>query len=140
MAFSGNNQTVYNAALAGAYAGMLSGANITDPTAADYQALGAIATLYATKFDALVATNANLSTGAGGTTVDPIAGVTTASLNALGHLAYGVSFAAWQGRYPQTRTGQAAADFTVIATAAAAAYNQIFNTQYAAAPGGTSLT
>lgn len=139
MAFSGNNQTIYNAAFDGAMGGMMAGAQATDPTQADYNTMQAVATLWATKLDSLIATDANLSTGAGGTTIDPIAGVTTASLNAKSHLAFALSFGYFMNRNQPTSAGLTANTFTIGATAVAAAYASGV-AGYANAPGGSSLT
>lgn len=139
MAFSGNNQSIYNAAFDGAMAGMMAGAQSADPTQADYNVIAAVATLWATKLDSLIATDANLSTGAGGTTIAPIAGVTTASLNAKSHLAFALSFGFFVNRNQPTTAGITANTFTVGATAIAAAYAAGV-AQYALAPGGSSLT
>lgn len=139
MAFSGNNQTIYNAALDGALAGMVASGQVQDPTTADYAALGAAATVWATKLDSLIATDATLSTGAGGTTIAPIAGATTANLNAKGHLAFALSFGFWFGRNVPLSAPVTAAAVTAGATAVAAVYAQGV-AQYALAPGGSSLT
>lgn len=136
MAFSGNNQSVYNAALDGAMAGMLAGRPLTDTTTADYAAFGNAATIFATKLDSLIATNASLSTGAAGTTVPPTTALITATLNALGHLAFGLSFAYF---YQRPALDVTLADYTALATAIGAAFAQV-QAQYLLAPGGTSLS
>jgi hypothetical protein len=138
MAFSGNNQTIFNAALDGMFAGALCGKPFTDGAATpnSYATLEAACVVFATAMDADIPTNANLSTGAGGTTIDPVAGVTTASLNALGHLAFGVAFAQFFQRFTADLT---AGDYTVAAAACAAAFKQAV-LGFAAAPGGSSLT
>ena len=136
MAFTGNNQTIFNAALDGAMAGTLSGRSISDLTQADYNVYAQAALALATEVDANIATDPNLSTGAGGTTIAPVAGVTTATLNAKGHLAFALSFAVTEGRPLQDIT---AADYSVLGQAVAKAYAAAV-AQYANAPGGTSLT
>jgi hypothetical protein len=134
MAFSGHNQTLYNAALNGALAGMMSGRPITDATTADYAAMGNAATAFATEVDAGIAADATLTTA--GATLVPASAANQANALAKSNLMNALCKAYWEGRVGSDTTD---ADYSEGATAIAAVYAQGV-AQYALAPGGTSLS
>jgi hypothetical protein len=136
MAFSGNNQSIYNAAYDGFLAGALAGKVYTDETAADYATLTASATAFATEQDSVIATDPELSTGAGGTTVPPTTNVLTQNQLAKVHLMFSLCFGYWSGRF---NSDNVPSDYTNSALAIKAVYTEAV-AGYANAPGGTSLT
>jgi hypothetical protein len=141
MAFSGNNQSIFNSALNGCLAGMLAGGQVVDPTAADFASMVAIAVAFATEVDAKIATDAAMSTGAAGTTIDPVAGATQATFIAKPNLAFALCFGYWFGRPFAPGVTATAAGYVVGATSIAAIYAEATGAAgYGAAPGGSSLT
>lgn len=138
MAFSGNNPSLYNAAVDGFLAGALAGRTIVDDVSADYTALEVAAAAFAAEVDAQIAVDATLTTaGTPNTTIAPVAGSTTANLNAKGHLMFSLCFGYWEGRLnPSPDPVQT--DYLAAALAIKAAYNAGI-AAYALAPGGTSL-
>lgn len=136
MAFSGNNQSIYNAAYNGFIGGAVAGRGVTDPTASDYSSLATAAIAFATEVDANVPTDAELSTGAAGTTIAPSAGVNAAAAYAKTHLMYSLCFGYWAGRY---NVDIVTSDYLTDALAIKAVYTEGV-AGYASAPGGTSLT
>lgn len=136
MAFSGNNQLIYNAAFNGAMAGMMAGRPITDATTADYAAYGNVATAWATEVDSLIVTDAQLA--AAGATVPPTTAAETAAQQAKAGFIHQLSHSYWQGR-DITGASTVAANYSVAATAVFHAYSEAV-AQYALAPGGTSLS
>jgi len=148
MAFSGNNQLIYNAAFNAAMAGQLAqnplvGASpALGATAPIYVAIAAVATAFATAVDAAIATNANLATGAAGTTVPPTTAAITVNQGARVGIAFAVCLGFWNSRGSATLAADAGAtstDWTAIAAQVNAIYTAAV-TAYANAPGGTSLT
>jgi hypothetical protein len=138
MAFSGNNPTLFNAAVDGYIAGALAGRGISDSVSADYTALGVAAAAFATEVDAQITVDATITTaGTPNTTIAPVAGNTTACLNAKGHLMFSLCFGWWEGRLNNT-PDPVATDYLSIALAIKAAYVAGL-AAFAAAPGGTSL-
>lgn len=138
MAFSGNNPTLFNAAVDGYMAGALAGRGISDTVSADYTVLAASAIAFATEVDAQIAVDATITTaGAPNTTVAPIAGATTANLNAKGHLMFSLCFGWWEGRLNNT-PDVVAGDYLSIALGIKAAYVATL-AAYLTAPGGSSL-
>jgi hypothetical protein len=138
MAFSGNNPTLFNAAVDGYMAGALTGRPITDATSTDYTALAASAIAFATEVDAQIIVDATITTaGTPNTTIAPIAGNTTACLNAKGYLMFSLCFGWWAGRLNPT-PDVTAGDYLSAALGIKAAYTATV-TAYASAPGGTSL-
>jgi hypothetical protein len=134
MAFSGNNQTLYNAALNGALAGMMSGRMSLDATIADYASVGAAATAYAAKVDSLIAADPTLT--AAGATLVPASAANQQNFNAKSSLMHHLSAAIWRDR---AGTDTTSADYASMAAAVVAQYNEGI-AQYALAPGGTSLS
>lgn len=134
MAFTGNNQTIFNSAMNGALAGMMKGRPLTDATAADYQNMCKVALAFATEVDSEIAVDATLT--AAGATVVPATAANQQNYNAKSHLIASLCFAYWDGRWS---TDQTAGDWSVGAAAVAAAYAEQVAT-YANAPGGTSLS
>lgn len=134
MAFSGNNQSLYNAALRGYIAGTVRNRPIVDPTSADYAAtIGNPATAFATEVDSLIVADAQL-TAAGATIVPGTAAQQQAALAKPGLMqAIAESVASSPGG------STTAAAYLVQATACAALYAQGV-TQMGAAPGGTSIS
>ena len=138
MAFSGNNPTLFNAAVDGYMAGALSGRAITDATSTDYTVLAASAIAFATEVDAQIIVDATITTaGTPNTTIAPIAGNTTACLNAKGHLMLALCYGWWAGRLNNT-PDVTAGDYLGAALGIKAAYTATV-TGFASAPGGTSL-
>jgi hypothetical protein len=138
MAFSGNNPTLFNAAVDGFMAGSVADRGITDTTAGDYSTLVTAALAFATELDAQIAVDATITTaGAPNTTIAPIAGATTANLNAKGHLMFSLCYGYWVGRLNPT-PDPVAVDYLPAALAIKAVYNETV-AGYASAPGGSSL-
>jgi hypothetical protein len=138
MAFSGNNQTIFNQAFNGYMAGALSGRPIADTVAADYSSLVTSGLAFAQEVDANIPTDAELSTGAGGTTIAPAAGAAAANAYAKSSLMFSLCLGYWQGRLNNT-PDPVATDYLSIALAIKAAYVESV-AGYASAPGGSSLT
>ena len=136
MAFSGNNQAIYNAAYDGFLAGALAGKVYTDEVAADYASLSVSAGAFATELDSVISTDANLSTGAAGTSVPPTTNVLTSNQLAKTHLMFSLCFGYWSGRF---NSDNVPSDYTNSALAIKAVYVEAV-AGYASAPGGSSLT
>lgn len=134
MAFSGNNQAIYNAALNGAFSGQLAGAQQVDGTTGDYASIGNVATAFAKEVDSLIAAVANLT--AGGASVVQATAAEAATQLAYTSIIFGLSFGYW---FSRRGTDTTAADYAVGAAALVAVYNQAI-TQYGAAAGGTSIS
>lgn len=134
MAFTGNNQTIFNSAMNGALAGMMKGRPLTDNTAADYLNMCKVALAFATEVDSEIAADATLT--AAGATVVPATAANQQNFNAKSHLIATLCMSYWDGRWSND---QVAGDFSVPAAAIAAAYTEQV-AQYANAPGGTSLS
>lgn len=134
MAFTGNNQTLFNAAMDGALAGMMAGRDMKDATQNDYNAVASAALSYATEVDAQIAADATLT--AAGATVIPASAANQQNFNAKSHLMQAISFGVWHGR---SGTDNNNPDYLVLAKAVAAAYAAAV-AAYANAPGGTSLS
>jgi uncharacterized protein YyaL (SSP411 family) len=134
MAFSGHNQTLYNAALNGALCGMVSGRSIADPTTADYAGYGAAATAFATEVDTLIAADATIT--AAGATIVPGTAAQQANAVAKSEMMLALCKGVWEGRAGSDVT---VADYALLANAVVAVYNEAI-AQYALAPGGTSLS
>jgi hypothetical protein len=134
MAFSGNNQALYNAALNGALAGQLAGAQQSNTVSSNYAAYGNVATAFATEVDSKITAVANL-TSAGASVVQATA-AEAATQNAYCSIIFGLSFGFWFSRAGSDVT---AADYSAAATAVFAVYTQAL-AQYALAPGGTSIS
>jgi len=138
MAFSGNNPTLFNAAVNGFLAGVLDSRAGLDPVTADYAAIEAAAVAFATEVDAQIAVDANITTaGTPNTTIAPVAGATSAGAYAKSHLMFSLCFGQWSGRLNQV-PDPLAADYLSLALGIKGAYNAGL-AAYAAAPGGTSL-
>ena len=136
MSFSGNNQSIFNAAYNGALGGFFEGRVSADPVAADYSQFATVALAYAQAVDAAIPTDAELSTGAAGTTIAPGAGTNAAAAYAKTQLMVSLSRAFWSGRLPSDIVS---ADYALIALTIKAQYVE-FVAGYASAPGGSSLT
>jgi hypothetical protein len=148
MAFSGNNQLVYNAAFNAALAGQLAqqplvGASpALTATSPVYVALAAVASAFAKAVDAAIGNNVSLATGAAGTTVPPTTALITATQGALVGIVYAVCLGFWNSRAGAQLAADAGAtstDYTAIAAQVLAIFTAA-STAYAAAPGGTSLS
>lgn len=135
MAFSGNNQTIYNAALNGTLAGMQEGRPLTDGTSADYAVQGNVASAFAKEVDSLIAADATLTTA--GATLVPASAANQANALAKVNAMLAICRAVWAGRGGASDV--TAVDYAVLAAAVVAVYNQAI-AQYALAPGGTSLS
>jgi hypothetical protein len=139
MSFSGNVQSIFNAALNGCLAGMVAGAQGQDSTATDYNQLGAVALAVATEVDSVVGADATLA--GSGATVVPASAANQANALAKPALMFGICFGYFFQR-PNWLGGSSSTTATTYATAAAAIkaiYTQAV-TQYGNAPGGTSLS
>jgi hypothetical protein len=136
MAFSGNNQTIFNAALDGALSGMLASGKLVDATQADYANMSATAMNFAAAVDAGIAADATLTNA--GASQPPGTAAQTANSFAKFGIMFGLCFGYFFQRsiagsaIPQT-------NFTTDATFIKAAFNQAV-AQYALAAGGTSLS
>lgn len=135
MAFSGNNQSLYNAALNGALAGQIAGSQIADGNTAHYATYGNVASAFAKEVDAGIVADATLTTA--GATLVPASAANQANALAKTSIMFQLCFAYWLGR--QGASDITATDYAVAAAAIAAAYAQAV-TQYGLAPGGTSLS
>jgi hypothetical protein len=135
MAFSGNNQTLYNAALNGCLAGQVAARQIKDAVTADYAVLGNVATIFAQEVDAQIAADATLS--AAGATVVPASAANQQNALTKSNIMFAICFGLWFSR------GGAAdvtlADYLADALAVKAVFLQAV-AQYALAAGGTSLS
>jgi len=138
MAFSGNNQLIYNAAFNGCMAGAVAGAQIADQTATDYAALQLVANAFAQEVDSQIATDPQLATGAAGTTVPPATAAETSAQQAKAGIVFAVCFGFWFAR-PNWQSSQTPATYLNAALAVKAVYTQAV-TGYGAAVGGTSLS
>jgi hypothetical protein len=138
MAFSGNNPTLFNAAVNGYIGGVVAGRAISDTVTADYTAIEAAAAAFATEVDAQITVDATITTaGTPNTTIAPVAGATSANAYAKSHLMFSLCFGFWEGRLNPS-PDPVAADYLSIALAIKAAYTAGV-AAYAQAPGGTSL-
>lgn len=135
MAFSGNNQSLYNAALNGALAGMMSARSNTSGTTANYASWGAAATAWATKVDSLITADATLTSA--GATIVPASAANQQNALAKTSMMQAICKSFWEGAGLSTDTTQA--DYATGAAACVAVWNQAV-AQYALAPGGTSLS
>ena len=136
MSFSGNNQTLFNAALNGALAGILASGKLVDATQADYANMSATAMNFAAAVDAGITADATLTTG--GASIVPGTAAQQANAVAKSAIMFGLSFGYF---FQRSIAGAAIAqtNFTTDATFIKAAFNQAV-AQYALAAGGTSLS
>jgi hypothetical protein len=123
MAWAGNNQAIFNAAMNGMASGILAGRKSTDGVATDYAALYAAAAVFATGVDTAIATDATMSTGASGTTVVGSAGANQNSFNRQPDLVFGLAFGYFFGSALQgTAADTTAATYTTAVAVILAAY------------------
>ncbi len=88
-----NNQTLYNAALNGALAGMFAGSPVQDTTSADYAPYTAVATAFASAVDAGIGADATLT--AAGATIVPTTAAQQANALAKSDLMHGICSSYW---------------------------------------------
>src|ERR1700690_2901878 len=130
MAWAGNNQLLFNAALngmmAGVHAGQPNPGNPSAPlTAASYAAIATASAAFAKELDSLIATDPQLATGANGTSVPPATAAETSGQSAKVGIVYGLSEAYWRDRRGigfSADAGATPADYLPAATAISVIY------------------
>lgn len=111
--------TIYNNALSGALAGMLSARGITDPTQVDYLSICNAASAYAQELDTTLGADATLASS-GATVVPADAAHQNAALTKPA-LIFGLSKAQFEGRSPGSATP---GDYLTSVNAVIAAYKE----------------
>lgn len=117
-----NNDTLFNACLSGALAGMIAGRGIKSATATDYATEVNAAVAIATEVDSLIAEDGTITTGGGDASSLVI--TDSATTSACIHkplMMHAIAKGALEGRGATSAT---AADYAVIAAAIKACYTQ----------------
>jgi len=138
MTVTANNPSLYNAAYAGALAGLLAGGGLTGIPAIDdeanpnvYDAASNVASDFAYQFDQVAYTSAVTNVSAGHATVAPASGTIQSTELAYNLAVFGLSFGLFYGRkgadlvdsggHPTDWAAQAAALAAMLSTVTAAA-------------------